>query len=123
MPAALSPMLHATQDGIEIMTGHKDVLTTCANLIGERGKEYGEAAKNFKRIADIATVILSRPITEYDVAMMMVAVKLGRLHTSRAKLDSYTDAINYMAFGAEFAGASNAVADPLDAMAADIAKM
>jgi hypothetical protein len=105
------------------MTNHKDVLTTCANLIGERGKEYGEAAENFKRIADIASLILSKPVTEYDVAMIMVAVKLGRLHASRANLDSYTDAINYLAFGAQFSGASNAVADPIDAMAADIAKM
>lgn len=105
------------------MTNHRDVLTTCATLIGERGKEYGEAKENFARIADIATIILSRPISEYDVAMVMVAVKLGRLHTSRSKLDSYTDAINYMAFGAEFAGASDEGSDPLDAMAAGIDKM
>jgi hypothetical protein len=105
------------------MTGHKDVLTTCVNLIGERGKEYGEATENFKRIADIASLILSKPVTEYDVAMIMVAVKLGRLHASRANLDSYTDAINYLAFGAEFASASGSVIDPLDALASDIAKM
>jgi hypothetical protein len=49
--------------------------------------------------------MLNKSISKYDVAMIMVAVKMGRLQESRDLDDNYKDAINNLAFAAEFIGA------------------
>lgn len=69
----------------------------------EREPQYGNAILCFDRIANIATQILNTEITPYDVAMIHVATKLARMVESRDKDDSYIDAINYLAFAAQFA--------------------
>lgn len=82
---------------------HKDALKEAAMTVAVRHEEYGEARFCFNRIANLASIMLGRHITEYDVAIIMVAVKMGRLEESRHKKDTYIDAINYLAFATEFA--------------------
>jgi hypothetical protein len=57
----------------------------------------------FSRIAQIATLMLNKPVTPHDVAMVQLATKLGRLAYNPGHADSYLDAVNYTAFAAEFA--------------------
>jgi hypothetical protein len=82
------------------MDPHK-TLNQCAELIGERGKDYGGIENNFDRIAKIANQLIDAPVTAYDVAMILVATKLARMSGMRDKDDNYLDAINYLAFAME----------------------
>ena len=104
---------------------HRDVLKEAASLLGERGKEYGPEDACFQRSADLASIILNKSISKYDVAMILHANKLARLQESRAKADHYVDGINYLAFGAQFAQQPSSVAvaveDDIKAMASRLA--
>jgi hypothetical protein len=89
-----------------MIMNHRDVLKSAATILNERAQEYGGEEACFKRISDLATIVLNKPISEYDVAMIMHCVKLGRLQEARQKSDNYIDGVNYLAFGAQFAHAS-----------------
>lgn len=78
-----------------------DVLTQASSLIGERGADYGGIENNFNNIASIYTTMTGKEFTAYDVALIMVAVKMARIRQSPYKDDNYLDAINYMAFAHE----------------------
>jgi hypothetical protein len=82
------------------MDPHK-TLNQCAELIGERGEDYGGIEDNFTKIAIIASLATGRMVTAYDVAMILVATKLARMSGMRDKDDNYLDAINYLAFAKE----------------------
>lgn len=56
----------------------------------------------FDNISKIASVLLGVQITPFEVAMIHVSTKLARIQASPAKDDSYIDAINYLAFAAQF---------------------
>ena len=43
---------------------HKDAIEKARNLLAPRGEVYGSPRENFKRIADIAAVILNRDVSE-----------------------------------------------------------
>lgn len=68
----------------------------------QRGGEYGHLEENFDRISTIASVMLGKHVSNYEIAMMLLAVKLGRMQESKHHLDNYMDGINYMAFAAYF---------------------
>ncbi len=100
---------------------HREVLKEAASLITERGKEYGPEDACFQRSAELATIALNKPISKYDVAMILAMNKVARLQESRTKKDHYVDNINYMAFAAQFARQDSsvvvAVEDDIKAMA------
>jgi hypothetical protein len=83
------------------------VLDEAKQTIGERGRDYGEVELNFDRIATLFNMTTSSPakIDEYDVAMLMVCLKLARIRQSPQKRDSYVDLIAYASFACEMAGA------------------
>ena len=83
---------------------HK-VLDEAAAIIGERGANYGGVEDNFTNISLIMARTTNRMLSPYDIAMLMVAVKLARISQSPGKRDSYVDAINYLAFACELIGA------------------
>lgn len=68
----------------------------------QRGEEYGHLEENFDRISTIASVMLGKHVSNYEIAMMLLAVKLGRMQESKYHLDNYMDGINYMAIAAYF---------------------
>jgi hypothetical protein len=81
-------------------------LRTAAGLLTDRGERYGAPDECFTRIANLASVFFNRQVTEYEVAMMMHFVKLGRAMETRDYVDNYVDGINYLAFATQFSGAS-----------------
>jgi hypothetical protein len=89
------------------MTDHKEILKEAAAILSSRGNEYGDMKSIHEKIANIATLTLNKTITAYDVAMILHAVKLGRIAHDRSHKDSFVDGVNYLAFAAE-------LADPLD---------
>lgn len=82
----------------------EETLRNAAELISERGRIYGDAGINFTRIAKIASVIRGIETTRYDVAAILLAVKLGRIPEDPQYGDSYDDGINYLAFMKMFRG-------------------
>lgn len=81
----------------------KTTLAKAANLIDERGASYGGVEQSFTRAAEIATLIVGRPVTPIEVVLMLHAVKLARRVENPTNPDHYLDAINYLAFGHDFA--------------------
>lgn len=82
---------------------HQDVLNTAINTIRERGKEYGDVLPSFVRAANIASAILDRRVTAFDVSVVMIAVKMSRLAQNKEHEDSWIDLVAYTAFAAQFA--------------------
>lgn len=86
------------------MNPHK-ILEEAAEIIGERGVDYGGVEDNFRNIAAIYERATGHRVDPWDVAMMMVSVKLARIQASPGKKDHYLDLINYAAFACELLGA------------------
>ena len=93
------------------MMNHKDVLSSAVNTLRDRGGQYGPEDLVFDRISRIATVMLDRIITPYDVAMIHVATKMARVASNPRHADNYVHGINYMAFAAQFAGIQTSTAE------------
>ena len=81
---------------------HKTALTEAARILTERAGDYGAPSDCFTRIATIASTILGRPVTRYEIAVILAATKMGRATESSLKSDTWIDAINYLAFANEF---------------------
>jgi hypothetical protein len=81
----------------------EQMLSTASQLLVERGQQYGEVKTNFSRISAVAMGLLGRPVTTYEIAAILLAVKLGRISEDPGYVDSWVDAINYAAIAGEFA--------------------
>lgn len=82
---------------------HREILKEAARILTERGEEYGAPEECFDRIANIASEILMRRVSRYEVAVILGSTKLGRAGESALKDDTWIDEINYFAFAAQFA--------------------
>jgi hypothetical protein len=79
----------------------KQILTQSAAIIDNRAKDYGNVIDSFERAATLATMILQKSITIYDISMISMVIKLSRISNNNNHEDSYMDAINYLAFAAQ----------------------
>lgn len=68
----------------------------------DRNDQYGEPEDNFALIAEYWGVYTGMSVRAEDVAVMMCLLKIARMQGGY-KEDSYTDAIGYLACGAEIA--------------------
>lgn len=85
----LSPRIQVLREAAEIISGDRD-------------KQYGGPEENFARIAKIWSVILGTEITEEDVAMMMVGLKVARYASkSGFQPDTWRDIAGYAGCGFE----------------------
>ena len=82
---------------------HLNVLNSAVTTISNRGNEYGDIHPNFVRAATIASCLLDKKLTAFDVAAVMMAVKMARLTHNREHEDSWVDLTAYTAFAAQFA--------------------
>ena len=83
------------------MNKRTEVLDFAIALInGDRERDYGTPAENFKRIADGWAVILQADVSAEQVALCMAWLKIARLVNGPHE-DSYVDAAAYMALAAE----------------------
>jgi len=83
-----------------------DSLTEEAKAIvsGDRANDYGDVNESFSRIAELWSAYVNASISPWDVAQMMILLKVSRAKTSR-KRDTLVDIIGY----AECAGRLNAL--------------
>lgn len=93
---------HATQVSPETPP-RVEALREAARLISsERNKQYGPPQENFNRIARLWSVILGIDVTEEDVAMCMVALKMARYASkSGYQPDTWIDIAGYAGCGYE----------------------
>lgn len=86
----------------------KAILDEAAALIGDRGANYGGIEQNFERAAAIASLKLNRPVTAYDVAIVLESVKDARRAIAPQHYDSHIDGVNYKVFALLLSGAKKA---------------
>jgi hypothetical protein len=79
---------------------YEDIMNECTRIYTERGNQYGGVESTHSRAAEICNMITGRDLSEFDVEMVMLSVKLARIRNTRLKTDSWIDALNYMAFAA-----------------------
>lgn len=78
------------------------VLDTAKNIINhDRNDSYGTAKESFSRISDLWTVYLGKNVYPWDVANMMILLKVSRLANSEDHIDSWVDIAGYAALGCE----------------------
>lgn len=89
------------------MTKAKNGRTRCLEeaatiVTGQRDVQYGGPEENFNRIAKLWSVIFGIEVTQEDVAMAMVAVKVARYASkSGFQADTWVDIAGYAACGYE----------------------
>ena len=77
------------------------------NVCGDRHKDYGDSLVNHTRIANLWNTWITgrewsgKPLTAYDVAMMMSLFKHARAASNKAHADNFVDAIGYLALASE----------------------
>ena len=82
---------------------HKEVLYKAAEILNDRGAMYGDIKDVFSHAAQIASLISGKDYVEYDISVVMEAIKLARRRANPKLADHYVDQINYTAFSAQFA--------------------
>jgi hypothetical protein len=101
-----------------------DLLSLAFELINARGAEYDKVnnvEQNFREAAAVASVVIDKPLTARDIAMVLHCVKLIRAKSAPEKIDNYVDGMNYMAFAACFQGL--VPLPPLGAPAKEVVKL
>lgn len=74
----------------------ESILQEAERLIhGDRNKNYGHPRENFDDIATMFAAYLEMPITDIDVANLMILVKVARVKGSGYHRDSFTDIAGY----------------------------
>ena len=77
------------------------LLDACKVALNSRGQHYGKVLENHSRIAKIWSVIVGSEITEEQVALMMVGLKVARLVETPDHQDSILDIAGYAAVMSE----------------------
>ena len=100
---------------------HTDVLTNAINILRDRDTKYGPVQEMFERTAKLASIILDRDVTPYEITVILKCLKDARKKYDRLNVEHYSDNINYEAFSYQFATAS-LDAETEDKLTAEFAK-
>jgi len=84
-----------------------EILLTATDTISQRGLSYGHPADNMQHTAMLLSAYLQTPIHDYQVAGIMVLVKLARTNQSADKIDHWLDMASYAAIGGQLATEEN----------------
>lgn len=88
------------------MEAHKLFVEAEKLLKKDRQDIYGDAVDNFERIALIWSALTGAVLDGKDVALMMAALKLYRAGKNSEHLDSFVDAVAYVAIAAQASSSS-----------------
>jgi hypothetical protein len=78
-----------------------DALAQVANILRDRGANYGEVRDNMERTAARMSRTLGQKITPQKVCLLMIDLKLARLEETPRHIDSVMDVMGYAAIMAE----------------------
>jgi hypothetical protein len=85
----------------------KEILLTATDTISQRGLTYGHPADNLEHTAMLLSAYLQMPIHDYQVAGIMMLVKLARTNQSAEQIDTWIDMASYAALGGQLATEEN----------------
>ena len=77
---------------------HTDVLAEAVRILRERDTKYGDVQEMFERTAKLASIILDKEVTPYEITVILKCMKDARKKNDRLNLEHYADNINYEAF-------------------------
>ena len=80
-----------------------EILLTATDTISQRGLSYGHPADNLQHTAMLISAYLQTPIHDYQVAGIMVLVKLARTNQSAQEVDTWIDMASYAAIAGQLA--------------------
>lgn len=83
---------------------YRDTLKQAIETMDERQKKYASPEINFARIAALASIMLNRNVTPYEISIIHLCTKLGRHIETPTYDDNILDGVNYLAFAGTFAG-------------------
>jgi len=78
----------------------RELLKDCDAILKRRGIEYGKPEDLYKVTAKLISGQIG-DVSPSQVCLIMAQVKLGRIANGNAALDTYVDAINYVALAWE----------------------
>lgn len=81
---------------------HTEVLAKAVSILRDRDNKYGSVHEMFGRTSKLASIILDRDVTPYEIVVILRCLKDARKKNDRFNLDHYADAINYEAFAYQF---------------------
>jgi hypothetical protein len=84
-----------------------EILLTATDTISQRGLTYGHPADNLEHTAMLISAYLQMPIHDYQVAGIMMLVKLARTNQSAEQIDTWVDMASYAALGGQLATEEN----------------
>ena len=84
-----------------------EILLSSTDTIRDRGLQYGHPADNLQHTAMLLSAYLQTPIHDYQVAGIMVLVKLARTNQSAQHIDNWIDLCSYGALGGQLATEEN----------------
>ena len=68
---------------------------------GQREQDYGKPENNLGAIAELWTDIFGCTFNSVDVCLAMIELKISRIKSGHATMDSFVDICGYAAIGAE----------------------
>ena len=93
------------------MPSRSEILDTAKQAVNvDRAATHGDAERNFDLIAGYWSTHLGVPVSALDVAVMMMLLKVARIRSNPAHVDSFVDVAGYAACGGEIATAQSEAA-------------
>jgi hypothetical protein len=84
-----------------------EILLSSTDTIRDRGLSYGHPSDNLQHTAMLLSAYLQTPIHDYQVAGIMVLVKLARTNQSAQHIDNWVDLCSYGALAGQLATEEN----------------
>jgi len=82
---------------------HAEILQSATDLYQERGLHYGHPSDNMARAARLISAYLEMPVEDYQVAVILALVKIGRTLEDAQRIDSWIDSASYLAIAGQLA--------------------
>jgi len=86
---------------------HGEILQSATDLYQERGLHYGHPSDNMSRAARLISAYLEMPVEDYQVAVILALIKVGRSIENSQQIDTWIDACSYLAIAGQLSTEGN----------------
>lgn len=83
---------------------YHDILSQAATEMRNNGQKYGDVLPSMVRAANIASAILDRKVTAFELTVCEMAIQMSRLAHDRTNVSSWVNLVAHSAYSAQFAG-------------------
>lgn len=93
------------------MPSPEDTLKSAASAYVKREADYGDTAATIVTAADIASILLGKPLTPHEICLVAIALKQAHLVKNPGDQNAYVELVNAVSFAAAFAPAKGLQAE------------